>query len=232
MNGMADIYLITNKINNKQYVGQTTKSYQLRFKEHCYYAKTNIKSNPQLIDAKIKQYGIENFTVQLLESVPINLKDEREQYYIKLYNTYKKGYNRTIGGDFNPMFDNSIRQKHSRIVKSLEHRKKISEGVRKAITPELREWFKHSTTNRWNSWTQDQRNSCIRGFNKYNNSKKQKVAIIDEEGKIIHKFNSASEACMFCNKPIKEASNLLSACDKINKNNKRAKYYGYYWIKL
>lgn len=90
MNGMADIYLITNKINNKQYVGQTTKSYQIRFKEHCYYAKTNIKSNPQLIDAKIKQYGIENFTVQLLESVPINLKDEREQYYIKLYNTYKK----------------------------------------------------------------------------------------------------------------------------------------------
>ena len=37
-NQKVDIYLITDLINNKQYVGQTNKGYKYRFKQHCNYA--------------------------------------------------------------------------------------------------------------------------------------------------------------------------------------------------
>jgi hypothetical protein len=32
---MGSIYLITNKINDKKYVGLTTRSIEIRWKEHC-----------------------------------------------------------------------------------------------------------------------------------------------------------------------------------------------------
>lgn len=53
-----------------------------------------------------------------------------------------------------------------------------------------------------------------------------KIGIIQKE------FESASDACRYCNKPIKEASHILNKCNVFNKNGKRAKHFGYYWIKL
>lgn len=41
-----------------------------------------------------------------------------------------------------------------------------------------------------------------------------------------------SEACKFFNKPTKEAGHILKICNKYNKNGKRAKHFGYSWIKL
>lgn len=231
-NQKVDIYLITDLINNKQYVGQTNKGYKYRFKQHCNYALGKRKNCPQLIDALIKEYGIENFKVKLLESVDYKLRNEKEQYYIKLYNTYENGYNCTIGGDYNPMLDPKILSKHKIRMNDQEIRDKISKGVLNSLTPERIRFFSEFTTNRWNKWNEEAKNNCVKGLINYNNSRKLKIACLDDNENILYKFNSASDACRFFNKPIKEAGHIIKVCNKFNKYGKRAKHFGYSWIKL
>ena len=88
------IYLITNKINGKQYVGQTARDIWTRFEEHC----KNSHIQYSLISKAIEKYGYLNFDLREIEEVPLEKLDEREIYWIKYYNTYKNGYNQNRGG--------------------------------------------------------------------------------------------------------------------------------------
>jgi group I intron endonuclease len=86
------IYLITNKINNKKYIGKCEK---LPNKTNYYFG------SGIAIKSAIKKYGKENFTKEILEE---NLTKEniceREIYWIKELNTHSEiGYNLTDGGD-------------------------------------------------------------------------------------------------------------------------------------
>jgi group I intron endonuclease len=60
------IYLITNLINNKKYIGQTINSIEKRFSEHCSRAKNKKYSNTAIIHA-INKYGKENFTIEQID---------------------------------------------------------------------------------------------------------------------------------------------------------------------
>ena len=88
---MSMIYLITNNLNNKKYVGLTTRNLEVRWKEH-----TRHKS--QYIDRAINKYGQNNFSITLLEECSDETLDEREKYWIDYYDTYRNGYNLTPGG--------------------------------------------------------------------------------------------------------------------------------------
>lgn len=231
-NKKVDIYLITNTLNGKQYVGQTVKGYKYRFNQHCSFALNKRKTCSQVVDAHIKKFGINNFKVELLEQVDYELRNEKEQYYIQLYNTYENGYNYTIGGDYNPMLDLNVKEKHKLKMKSSEVRNKISKGVLKSLNKDKIEYFRSSTRTRWLNWDNESRNNCIKGLINYNNSRKVKIGCMDENDNILYKFDSISEACKFLNKPSKEGGHILKVCDKLNKNGKRAKHFGYSWIKL
>lgn len=50
------------------------------------------------IKRAILKYGKENFNVETIEDCDASMLDERERYYIKLYNSFEDGYNGTIGG--------------------------------------------------------------------------------------------------------------------------------------
>lgn len=99
------IYLITNLINNKIYIGQTCRSFDERKKE---YTKEYNRINPnskkcRLIIRAIHKYGIENFKFEILHD-NIKTKEELnklERKYIKLYNSTidKNGYNIELGGN-------------------------------------------------------------------------------------------------------------------------------------
>jgi hypothetical protein len=83
------IYKHTNKINGKAYIGVTICSLKIRkqkgYKSHFGQA--------------LKKYGWEGFETSLLEdNVPEIMLSEREQYWIKYFNTFKNGYNSTDGG--------------------------------------------------------------------------------------------------------------------------------------
>lgn len=74
---MASIYKITNKINNKVYIGKTNNSIQQRFKEHIRDSKKH--SNRPLYRA-FNKYGIDNFTISMVEECNPEVAAEREIY--------------------------------------------------------------------------------------------------------------------------------------------------------
>lgn len=94
------IYKITNKINNKVYIGQVyNKSIYDRFDRHVKEANPNSRS---YIDRAINKYGVENFVVeQIDEASSLEELNQKEIYWIKFYNStdHTKGYNLTQGGD-------------------------------------------------------------------------------------------------------------------------------------
>ena len=98
---MGYIYLITNHINGKKYVGQTVNPIHHRWKEHIEDAYSGNKSNSLLHRAIIK-YGASNFGIDILQECADAELNEKEKSYIKKYNTYytyDKGYNMTWGGE-------------------------------------------------------------------------------------------------------------------------------------
>ena len=102
------IYCITNTINGKQYVGQTSRTIMLRWKQHKNCAAG--KQDNQYLHNAMRTYGIENFKVEEISRVTSDLLsklhcllDLEESKLISIYNSIvPNGYNITSGGDVNP----------------------------------------------------------------------------------------------------------------------------------
>lgn len=98
------IYLITNDVNLKVYVGQTIQTLNKRFNGHCCYSKSDRSIN-MYIKRAIHKYGRDKFHIQLIEECPVNILNEREKYWINFYNSYNTGYNLTLGGQDSNYFN-------------------------------------------------------------------------------------------------------------------------------
>ena len=84
---MGFIYVIENIVNNKKYIGQTTRTVKIRWTEHL-CAKNRLFSND------IKIHGKQNFVFIKVEEFENSLLDEKEKDYINLYNSlHPTGYN-------------------------------------------------------------------------------------------------------------------------------------------
>lgn len=96
---MIGIYKITNQVNGKVYIGQS-RNIEKRWNQHRTTAFNSNNHNYNLpLYRAIRKYGIENFIFEVLEECKIEELNEKEKYYIKLYNSYFEGYNLTLGGD-------------------------------------------------------------------------------------------------------------------------------------
>lgn len=140
---MAAIYKITNLINNKIYIGMTTKSIEQRFKNHL-ENKNTIKLQKYAIYRALNKYGKENFKVDSIIEGDFNqcLLSDLEKHYIRLYNSNNPniGYNMNGGGDGGIMYirTEEIKNKISKtlmghsnnkgIKKSEEHKLKLKEA--------------------------------------------------------------------------------------------------------
>lgn len=96
---MAFIYVITNDINGKQYVGKTNYSIEKRLKEHIRDSqKKRCEKRPLYI--AMNKYGIQHFYISLLEECFAENSADREIYWINKLCTYGHNeYNATKGGD-------------------------------------------------------------------------------------------------------------------------------------
>lgn len=98
------IYKITNLINQKAYIGKTMFNIEKRWKEHQTESKMQRSQNRPLYRA-MNKYGVENFSIEVLEEVDINKLSIKEIYWIGYYDTYNNGYNATLGGDGKILYD-------------------------------------------------------------------------------------------------------------------------------
>lgn len=95
---MGCIYSITNIVNNKKYIGQTS-NFKRRIREHINDMKNGTHSNPHLTKS-IEKYGLDSFEIVKLEDCDNDILDEREEYWISYYSSTDKtkGYNIMPGG--------------------------------------------------------------------------------------------------------------------------------------
>lgn len=94
---MSGIYAIRCISNGKMYIGQTNSKFNTRFNSHrCDLRKGR---GLQKLQGDWNIYGEEDFEFLILEEgiLKQNL-NEREKYYIDLYDTINNGYNISAGG--------------------------------------------------------------------------------------------------------------------------------------
>ena len=116
------IYVITNKINGKKYVGQTIRDLDSRLKRHINDAK---KGDDLYFHRAILKYGEENFIIEEVDTAITKEElNKKEIYWIGRLNTYENGYNSTLGGDGGNTY----------IKKTEEELKIIKEKIAKANT--------------------------------------------------------------------------------------------------
>lgn len=111
------IYCIENIVNNKRYIGQSIHIHR-RWSEHKYELNNNIHDNDYL-QKSWNKYGPDNFKFDIIELCDESELDNKECYYISLYNTTdcNYGYNLQTGGSVNRTVSEVTRQKLSQAAK-------------------------------------------------------------------------------------------------------------------
>jgi hypothetical protein len=123
----CEIYRITNRINQKVYIGQAVShilnhkrfrpyGMEARFRSHISEAFSDKKCQCHYLNNAIRKYGTENFTLQLLKYCSVENADTIETEEIIANNSlFPNGYNLNTGGKSSRHTD--------------ESRKRVSNGV-------------------------------------------------------------------------------------------------------
>lgn len=124
MEKMKKIYLLRNKIDGMEYIGQTKQDLKRRL-WHGYNPDT-------LIQQAIDRDGLENFDKEILEEgLTQEEANEKEQYYIRTRNTlWPNGYNLQSGGKHfkkHPLTSQKTSETMMGHSVSIETREKISQ---------------------------------------------------------------------------------------------------------
>lgn len=95
MEHICGIYKIENLINHKVYIGQSV-NIKNRWKSHLNVSKNPVSDGYEYpLYRAFRKYGLENFSFKILEECPKEKLNQREEYYIKKYNSLDNnfGYN-------------------------------------------------------------------------------------------------------------------------------------------
>lgn len=210
---IGTIYKLTSP-SGKMYIGQTTN---LKDRKRCLYNPNKYYSGHRL-DNAIKKYGIENFKyeiiIQIIDSDKIRLREklnELEIFYIEKYNSYKEGYNMTLGGSGSAgcfqteesrklISEKAKGRKGSMLGRNLteEQRKKVSDFAKTRIG-DKNPFFGKSHS--------DEAKKRIGTANSI------PIIQLDLDGNIINEFPSAKEAARNLGKP-KSDSEIIKVCKK------------------
>ena len=201
---MSYIYKIYNDINDKIYIGKTNYLLEKRFQEHIRDSRKNQENRP-LYNA-MNKYGAEHFKIEQIEECDIQIVDEREKYWIEFLQTFKYGYNATLGGDGKSYLDYELIYATYLETNSVKETALIVSCDEKSVSTIL---------NIYGITKEDRiKNMALK--------KSNFVAMIDKKtNKIIKVFNGTREAGRFLNKT---HQHIQEVCQ-----GKRKSAYGYLW---
>lgn len=92
-NKLGIIYIIKNTINDKKYIGVTVQTLEDRWKNHL-----DSVGHKDKLHMAMCELGYKNFYIEIIELANICDLSEKENYYIKFYNTIQNGYNTNLSG--------------------------------------------------------------------------------------------------------------------------------------
>ena len=93
---VTGIYKITNQVTKECYIGQSV-DISKRWKDHAKCGLGIDTPAGNKLYKAMQTYGIWNFSWEVLEQCSKDLLDEKEKYYIELYDSYNFGYNSNTG---------------------------------------------------------------------------------------------------------------------------------------
>lgn len=209
---MGYIYKITNNLNGLSYIGQTSRSYKDRWAEH----KRDRFKEPYCnwpLYRMMNSVGLKNITWEVIEEIPNNLLNEREQYWINFYNTKNNGYNCTYGGNngtkhnYNEILNYWLTTGEKNFTKTAKYfntNKSYVSAIIKSMGYDRRSWKEINS--------------------KDHSSTKRKVNKIDSKtGKVLKTYNSITEAAIDMGD--KQYTKTISpTC-----NGKHPTFLGYCW---
>lgn len=241
------VYLITNKINGKRYVGQTRTTIENRYKEHIKKGFHSKEKNTKPLYIDLQKYGKENFCIKLLckiESTDINelvykLNQKEKEFISKLKTTKPDGYNvhkasnnkYVLGHPTNvPLYKFDLNGNFIEYFSSIREAQ-ISLGVT-IINKKMREACNNGFIYkgyRWsydNIYNSDYLKNKIEICQEKGKSRSKKVFQFDLDGNFIKEWNSIREATQNISNSKHKAtgSPISNVC-----NGKMSQAYGYIW---
>lgn len=103
---MGYIYKVTHKTKHKVYIGQTIQKPEIRWRHHI--NAVHYKGEDNKFHRALKKYGKDSFVWEIIEEVDNKLLDEREEYWITYFDSFKNGYNSTPGSTNPPRNDIAV----------------------------------------------------------------------------------------------------------------------------
>jgi group I intron endonuclease len=219
---MGYIYLITNTINKKQYVGQTKRAdVEERWRQH----RSNKTVGPYLKSA-YEKYGYNKFKYQIICICFDEDCDKYEEEYIKKFNTLSpNGYNLKSGGHFSKHHPDTIIKMSESIKKVWTDEKRKEMSIRfsgenaprygKKTSEETKEKLRQVNIERWKNMSKEEydntckeRKSRIHGKNpsqkviaalekgrkNRKSYNKKRIGKYDISNNLLESFESISEA--------------------------------------
>ena len=230
---MGYIYMITNLVNKKRYIGQTSVKYaSVRWGNHRSSAK-KVKKHP--LYYSMNKYGLENFEFKvILKNVPDDLLNHYEIIWIDKFNTLlPNGYNIVKGGISlkgrdNPMYGKTPWNKGRRLTK--EEKDNLSNKFTYERRKEQRALMSGSNNPMYGKKSHF-KNHKISSISKniYNQPTNLRVVMIDiKTGLELICFVSLGQASKFIRENTKFTKADYSTINKVCKGiNKTA--YGFKW---
>lgn len=238
------IYLITNDVNNKVYVGQTTKSLEHRIKEH---RNSMVSGEDTHLYRAMRKYGWDKFHFNIIATASDqDTLNELESYFINKYDAIHSGYNMAPGGSINVMKSSVVAEKHNSVMRSPEVRQKISNSMKKSYAERggpTAEHRKHLSESRKRLYSSPQGEETRRKFREsfklseahyraFHDAKNKSVYCVDRSGNMLVEFSRVKDAAnwWYLNgyDTVKSADQLMN---KIKESSKQDKYIkGIKWI--
>lgn len=208
MTKIIGIYIITNVLENKHYIGQSVHCLE-RFSKHKSLLRKNIHSNPHLQNSWNK-HGEKAFTFEVLEEYENEFLFSFENFWCNMLNVHNRlhGYN---SDSINPT--GSLNHHHSK--ETIEKIRKANTG--KKHSKETKEKLKIINTGKKYS---EKLKELLR-----NNKKNQAIDVYDNNGNFISSYKSIRD----CERNLKIDSSCIRNCISGKYNltkNKIIKFHG------